>query len=73
MTTVDEFVDFLVKKSPSSVSRGLLANLPGCNKVVWAGGAAEGGGGGTDGDGDEVPAKRGIPRESAGPIQEQAI
>ena len=27
----------------------------------------------TDGDGDEVPAKRGIPRESAGPIQEQAI
>ena len=36
VTTLDEFVAFLLKKNPDATFRSLLDNVPGCNKIVWS-------------------------------------
>ena len=37
VTTLPEFVAYLVAKSPSSICESQLDSIPGCNKIVWSG------------------------------------
>ena len=35
VTTLEEFVEYLIKKDPKTISEALLDKVPGCNKIVW--------------------------------------
>lgn len=35
VTTLAEFVDYLVNKNPERICQDRLDNVPGCNRIVW--------------------------------------